>query len=255
MQYGNLTDHTVLYMVTGLMNRLLIYQDYVHNNGSLFKALIRYFGTDRVAFIDAAELSASPIPPETAAFIMPGGASRYVGDKLKGPGNARIIDYVREGGFYVGICAGAYYACRQTIWKKGHTDEISVSNELAFFPGDAVGPIDQFTIGDNTAKIVHLDNGHQTFYWGGPLFHSNDNSFDILARYADLPGQPPAIVSGTFGKGRYLLFSNHPEIDNAQLDLMTFDVVQNRYADIAAINAVPGMTLDGFTAILKKYIA
>ena len=244
------------------MTSILIYQDYVHNNGALYKALCRVFEPVQIGFADAEDVKNGALNDRLRAFIMPGGASRYVSDKLNGPGNAAIKEYVTSGGIYIGICAGAYYGCRQIEWRPGFDQSFSVDSELGFFPGTAKGPIPQFISNNNAhhmAAVTDLatDAGHvtKTFYWAGPVFESEEqDQYQVLARYAALSGQPPAIVSGSFGKGRYLLSSSHIEIDSAQLDLMSFDVPDNRYADIAELSNTDGVTTDYFTTLLNRFI-
>jgi glutamine amidotransferase-like uncharacterized protein len=59
---------------------------------------------------------------------------------------------------------------------------------------------------------VRLDSGAIVHYEAGPVFEGvNDPSVTVLARFADLPGAPPAIVSCAVGKGRAVLASPHVE--------------------------------------------
>lgn len=231
---------------------IFIYQDYVHNNGALFKAMSHHFGNEQVASCDANDIKNGILSLETKAFIMPGGASRYVSAKLDGTGNQAIKDYVANGGLYIGICAGAYYACQRTEWHPDTGPAFSVENQLAFFPGVAKGPIGQFAAADVVPLVTSTGETRHAFYWQGPAFESNQQNFSTLARYTD--PDIPAVVSGIFGKGCYLLFSPHLEIDNEQLDLMRFDVVDNRYADIAMMQVAPALATDYFVSVLKQHI-
>lgn len=244
------------------MPLIYIYQDYVHNNGGLFKTLQLQYGKENVAFIDADDIKNNALTPRVDAFIMPGGASRYVSDKLNGCGNQAIKDYVSQGGKYIGICAGAYYACRRIEWRPGFDQKFMVDSELGFFPGSAKGPIHPL-ISSNEKKhmaaltTLRLDNGQdiKSFYWAGPLFYSDEHDdFEILARYIDLPDQPAAIVQGNYKKGYYFLSSPHIEIDSSQLDLMTFNVVDNKYEDIAALPDHQGISNEYFHNLLQSFL-
>lgn len=65
-------------------------------------------------------------------------------------------------------------------------------------------------------------------YIGGSLFLENKHSrlnYKILAQYAELPGEPVAIITGEYGQGCWLLSSTHPEYDQEALDLINFNVV------------------------------
>ncbi len=243
---------------------IALYQDYVHNNGVLRRALARYFGAEHIIDADANDIIGGILTSEVRAFFMPGGASRYVADKLNGAGNATIRTYVEQGGTYVGICAGAYYACRRTEWLAGHANAISVDNELDFFAGVARGPIPEFMHEfshiDNHAAITMLhtqtNETIKTLYNSGPLFVADDNaSCVVVARYADLPNQPAAIITGTVGQGRYMLCSPHLEFDDQSLHLLQFDVPDNRMAELAALPSHPGLDGTYFAKLLTHLIA
>lgn len=239
-----------------MKKQIAIYQDYIHNNGSLFKVLKKYFKVNSIEYFDASDILEGHLTSDIKLFIMPGGASRYVSNKLDGKANLKIKQYVAAGGTYLGICAGAYYGCRRIEWLKGQTDEICVDNELGFFPGNAIGPIEALINGDKMASITTIEtqggNQYKTFYWGGGAFDSTEtDQFETLASYAD---GTPAIVTGTYGLGRYILSSPHIEIDSAQLDLMRFDVPDNRYADIAALKDTSGITTHVLYDILKRFV-
>jgi len=48
-------------------------------------------------------------------FMMPGGDEPWYGIHLAGEGNECIREYIKEGGSYIGACAGAYYAAKQAV--------------------------------------------------------------------------------------------------------------------------------------------
>lgn len=226
---------------------IFIYHDYAHHNAALWFALTRRYAG--VRYVDANDILGGALNEKPAAFVMPGGASRYVADKLNGAGNAAIKDYVASGGAYIGICAGAYYACNTIYWQHGD-QHIEAKNELAFFSGAAQGPIAEFCTGENTATITMTDTAVgrlPTFYLGGPRFFDVANSgATVLATYADLAVDNANVISGKHGAGRYLLTSAHPEYDHTALELMRFNVVDNRYSDIAALGDTSALTLDYF---------
>jgi glutamine amidotransferase-like uncharacterized protein len=51
----------------------------------------------------------------------------------------RLVEYVRAGGAYLGLCAGAYYACSRVEFEPGGPLEVVGNRELGFFPGVAAG--------------------------------------------------------------------------------------------------------------------
>lgn len=196
---------------------ILLYQDYIHNNGQLHAALVRVFGHAQVGFCDARDILSGILDDGVSLFVMPGGADLYYCEKLNGPGNARIRAYVEGGGSYLGICAGAYYACAALNWAAGTDQEISGARELGFYNGTATGPVMEFLEGQNingswlhAAPVTyHDDQGDITAllaYEAGPVFTGGDAV--ILARYED---GGAAIIETKIGQGRVILSSPHIE--------------------------------------------
>jgi glutamine amidotransferase-like uncharacterized protein len=197
--------------------RVLLYQDYIHNNGVLHAALRGTFGA--AEFCDAADIANGALW-DADLFVMPGGADLYYCEKLDGAGNAAIRQWVRDGGRYLGICAGAYYACATITWAAGTAQEITGPRELGFFPGAATGPVYDFIedgdIGkswDGVAPLAVDGRTRHEFYAGGPVFGDAEkyDGVRVLARYATLPGAPAAAVACAVGRGRAVLCGPHPE--------------------------------------------
>lgn len=160
---------------------------------------------------------------KTDIFIMPGGADLPYCERLNGKGNEKIREFVERGGTYIGICAGAYYACRR-IRFKGRDYSVTGDRELGFFEGTAEGSLPFLTDGN-----YYSDNGAESkamiplkfrekiydgyfYYHGGPMFIPDsiaDSRHKVIARYTD---NTPAIVKGKIGKGSYLISGVHFEI-------------------------------------------
>ncbi|KIZ05719.1 biotin--protein ligase [Monoraphidium neglectum] len=87
------------------------------------------------------ELLAGGWQARVALLVMPGGADLPYCKHLNGAGNALIRDYVSGGGSYLGICAGAYYACARVEFEAGSAMEVIGERELCFFPGVARGAV------------------------------------------------------------------------------------------------------------------
>ncbi|MGL6259830.1 BPL-N domain-containing protein [Vibrio sp. WXL103] len=223
---------------------ILIYSDNVSNNHVLYYSLSKLRGKQGIYFVNANEILAGALDADVDLLVMPGGASRYKSAKLDGRGNQLIKEYVQRGGRYMGICAGAYMACDTTHWAKGEPFEIVTQNELGFFNGIAKGPVEAFGRGDNynqtKPRVVELQMSSTelthtaSLYIGGCYFAPSDDSdeksdYQVLARFAELPDKPAAIVYGEYGHGRWLLCSSHPEYDREALELLDFDVVGNDY--------------------------
>ena len=242
--------------------KVLIYTDNVSNNHLLYYALGRVLGKDSVFFVNSVELLQGTLTADVDLFVMPGGASRYKSAKLDGEGSQIIKHYVENGGRYLGICAGAYMGCEQTHWAPGEQHEIVTANELAFFPGRAVGPVSQFGRGDNynatQARVVKLNYEGKcvdSLYMGGCTFvPESHEGYEVVATFTDVPEQPAAIVRGEFGNGRWLLCSTHPEFDNEAISMLDFDVVGNQYAEFSAIRPQANLSLSLFEELLQQLI-
>lgn len=163
-----------------------------------------------------------------ALFIMPGGADLPYVKALKGKGNQQIKDYVEQGGSYLGICAGGYYASREVQFAVGTPLEVAGARELSFFSGIAKGPVlapyyYDSNRGARVAKITISNNKLQNasvFYNGGPEFipDSQQKNTEVIARYENLPGHPAAIVKIKIGSGTAILTGVHFEYDPALMD-------------------------------------
>ena len=200
------------------MPPVLVYHDYIHGNGVLFRRLCRHYGGANVALCDARDILSGALD-EARLLVMPGGADLYYCEKLNGAGNDLIRSFVEQGGAYLGICAGAYYAARDIMWAQDTPHQIGGSRALAFFPGTVTGPVAAFIEdGDvekswkNAVRIRFGEDCHTVLYDGGGLF-TDDDTCDVLARYDDLPGRPAAIISCAVGKGMAILSSPHIEYD------------------------------------------
>ncbi|MCG8481027.1 MAG: BPL-N domain-containing protein [Spirochaetales bacterium] len=204
------------------MKTIAVYEDYVFNKGMLLKSLEGY----HYALLDSQDIISGTLSGTFDALIMPGGADLYFCEKLNGRANRIITSYVENGGNYIGLCAGAYYGCHAIEWAKDEgTEAVIGTRELAFYSGKAVGPIYQYIeerdfskSWDGCAQIQFQSEDPLTvWYAGGPMFeepsHANER---VRARYADLPGKPPAIVHIEVGKGRAILAGPHIEV-NADL--------------------------------------
>ena len=151
-------------------------------------------------------------------IVFPGGRADHMIMALSQEQIDNIREYVAEGGSYMGVCAGAYFASNYTIWDGVKYGEIS-GYILDLYYGDAVGPIKE--IGNyNLNKIYNPPhptnitwyNGEKfnVTYWGGPYFTPVDK-VKVLAIYDKV--QKAAAVKFNYHSGRVILFGFHPELD------------------------------------------
>lgn len=201
-----------------MKRNIVIYQDDGVGEFGL-KCLAQFFREDDVWFVTAEAVIDGRVLHMADIFVMPGGADLPYCEKLDGEGNDNIRAYVEEGGTYLGICAGAYYGCEAIEYHKGGDDEICEPRELAFAPVTAVGSIPAlakpYDLTLESAAVITLKNGLQTYYHGGPYFRL-DSMVEVLAYY-DLPFLAPAIIRTKVGKGTAILSGVHFEVGAAQL--------------------------------------
>lgn len=176
-------------------------------------------------------------------LVMPGGNSMTEFDSLGTNGVERMRAFVRNGGGYVGTCAGCCLLmdgpkkrARMMPWNssgsEGHT----------MFP--------TINLNAKGAKALGLKAGpHVMRYHGGPFLQPTTNviadahmeiwgTFDAEATFKGRINQKKkmygsgAVVGGTYGKGRVFVTSAHPEYFNGTL-----------YVIEAALKYVTGRTI------------
>jgi glutamine amidotransferase-like uncharacterized protein len=194
---------------------IVIYQDEGVGAFGLV-CLQRFFEKDTICLVSAAQVVDSSAFKDADLFVMPGGADLPYCKKLNGAGNKNIRAFVENGGTYLGICAGAYYACRDIEYHKGREDEICETRELALIKATAIGSLPDFAphYDDRlrTVAAVKLlaDDEVCAYYHGGCLFNLHEDTI-IHARYP-IEGTPPAVVENKIGNGRAILSGVHLEI-------------------------------------------
>lgn len=201
--------------------------------------------TITVRTIDATTLVRGEWRDDCCLLVIPGGADLPYCKYLNGIGTQMIREYVETGGCYLGLCAGAYFACKRVEFEVGTPLEVKGDRELAFYPGVARGSLfPGFTYeseeGAVAATIQYIDR-QSTWQWreckdyvnGGPAFiHGEEGSlpanFKVLATFldhdADLDApSPPAPATAALackvGLGRAILCASHPELSTSWLRL------------------------------------
>ncbi len=148
-----------------------------------------------------------------------GGIGSVQGGELEREGRRVVREFVRAGGGYVGICAGAYLAI-QGPPQYHHVAIVAARNwsEDAWRRGTAM--LEVAPVGGGEALRL--------FYANGPVFRRDERDglppWVALATYVDdkfcescgtrageLPGTP-AILAASYGAGRIVLFSPNPTL-------------------------------------------
>ncbi|KAG0741029.1 hypothetical protein G6F62_003927 [Rhizopus arrhizus] len=200
--------------------------------------------------IDRKVLQLEPWEENCAMLVMPGGRDLPYCEALNGQPNDRISQYVRNGGLYLGICAGAYYASQQIEFEKDNpVMEIIQPRELGFYPGLCRGttfPGFVYNSESGARSVVvltekealchhYLDSDVPSeikmYYNGGGYFVHPEkyNNVTVLCRFkehgprcTDEPEGPTAIVHCKVDEGDALLIATHPEYDVSSEDLLSF---------------------------------
>lgn len=154
-------------------------------------------------------------------LVFPGGTG---GGQAKGIGDAglnNVREYVRNGGGYVGICAGAYLACSNFSWGLGILNAGTVSSKWQ--RGQAI--LDLEMAGAEPAILGDVKGTFKVRYNNGPILkpwtRTDIPAYKTLAVFRTEVaehGSPegaqvnsPAQAIATFGKGRVFVSSPHPE--------------------------------------------
>lgn len=155
--------------------------------------------------------------------VFPGGSGGEMFDRLGREGQQAVRDYVKNGGGYLGICAGGWLATRRYL------GIANIEGIAPWYVG--VGELEVCMAADAThvfaadryqapsRRMIEMHNGP---LWSPTPPDSSRPAFRILAAYTGRGGTnkhagefftgKPAIVTDAYGKGRIILFSPHPEL-------------------------------------------
>ena len=169
--------------------------------------------------------------------IIFGGGYAYPGYTvlISADGKGRLRRFVEDGGVFMGVCAGAFFACDVVQWEGAvYDDESGYDTDL--FGGTCTGPIAELATYPDWAPAAILFQPHpaveafdeapftRTLWYGaGPWFTSGDPAAQVMAAYdsegIDERGEA-ALVTAPFGGGRVVLWGPHPEVrwDGASSD-------------------------------------
>lgn len=164
-------------------------------------------------------------------LVQSGGSGGGQGKALGEEGREKIRTFVRGGGAYIGICAGAYLASCDYPWSLNIINA-QVLDKKHWARGN--GPVDvSFTAQGRELLAVAGDN--LTIQYGqGPLLAPAQDAklppYEPWAKYEGeiaLKGAPKGVMPGTtavaaasYGAGRVVCFSPHPEKTAGQEPLL-----------------------------------
>ncbi|QDU16845.1 hypothetical protein CA11_46810 [Gimesia maris] len=167
--------------------------------------------------------------------IMPGGSGSGQAKALKPEGRAAVRTFVKNGGGYVGICAGAYLASSHyswsldiinaRVWDRAHWKRGKSNVTIQLTPAGSE------VLGKTKSK-------YNIYYSNGPLLVPDNQpdlpGYQVLASFESEVannGAPAEAMTGThaiirskFGSGRVICFSPHAETKNGPHSLIAIGV-------------------------------
>jgi len=205
---------------------------------------------DAASDIAVAHLSADDIRPEVLAqfdvVVFGGGSGSKEAATIGKEGADAVQRFVREGGGYIGVCAGAFLCSAHYPWSLNLIDTQVLTGKREV---EGLGTKSMWYRGGFSSQKMQLtERGRELFpgisenidvrYQNGPIVSpklSPDlKRYTVLAWFRSekvlYPPQEgtmintPAIVSGEFGKGRVISISPHPEATAGLEEMLTMAV-------------------------------
>lgn len=176
----------------------------------------------KIKTIDAVGIIEGSWREECQLLIFPGGRDIPYHERLQGKGAQEIRTFVEQGGRYLGICAGAYFASKEVVFERDTPNELSGERELCFFPGKAEGTLAHLGPysyeGHESAyphPITYKDKTIYVYYNGGCFFHKAEEypSVKVLSYYEIGEKRSSAIIECTVGEGKAILSGVHIEVE------------------------------------------
>jgi glutamine amidotransferase-like uncharacterized protein len=139
---------------------------------------------------------------DAVVWIQPGGHAVQESESMGDSMMEEVRNFVRNGGGYVGFCAGAFIA----------TEEIGTSGVrgLGVIPGKTIV---YEALGYPTIETMRIGKSSRQIYWeGGPYFILDDRDLETseIRGYYQRTEQP-SFVRASFGQGRSYVTGAHPE--------------------------------------------
>lgn len=168
-------------------------------------------------------------------LVQPGGGCNTQYQALGTNGVAEIERFVRRGGSYYGICAGAFLATQTCEAKKPRIGLVPYRDQcVGVYRGWGEVPLKMTE--DGLRLFGHSVTNRDVIYWGGPVLVAGDavpdSDVKTLATYDsyvfsscatnDIPSWYgcAALVAGRVGKGKVFISCPHPEKSDLTYDMV-----------------------------------
>jgi len=161
------------------------------------------------------------------AIVFPGGSGSRQSNSLGDVGRREVIDFVKNGGGFIGICAGAYLGSDypEYDWCL-HLADVHVRDREHYARGEGLVKVKLTGIGKNMLPEFKDKDFFYSYYHDGPMLVPGDNpgiqDYKTLALFESdlhLENDAPAgvmpgstfLLYGKQGKGGVVLCAGHPE--------------------------------------------
>jgi len=198
------------------------------------KVMLEEMGVE-VALVNAKDLSNQLKKTNCRLLVMPGGRDRPYHASLGVEGAKMIRQFVEQGGSFLGLCAGAYFASARVLFQPGTEMQVDEERPLALFPGTAWGTVTgpEFKYSSEAGTVaVDLGSGLIVYYNGGCAFKLEEGAMsaesEVVARYEEVQDKPPAVIRRHVASGKVILSGVHWEIpaDMAKEEGTNLNVVE-----------------------------
>ncbi|HTX61195.1 MAG TPA: pseudomurein-binding repeat-containing protein [Methanobacterium sp.] len=150
-------------------------------------------------------------------LVMPGGSGGSV--YLNTISKSVIQNFVKNGGGYLGICAGAYAAAAHT---DGYYDGWGIAPHVYAKAVSYEGKLNM-TITSTGAQVLNRSGTITISHYNGAAMYLTSSSAKIFATYADSKTGYKGyadIVGDFYGNGRTVLIGSHPELSPQYPDII-----------------------------------
>ena len=177
-----------------------------------------------LTFLDGDDIRAGALE-KLDMLVMPGGSSKNEYLSLGEEGFDRIRAFIRNGGGYIGTCAGCFLVCDQD---RDEAKRMHIVPVLYKDPPEGTIFLKHVLTDAGKAGLGLTNGTWRVRFHGGTVMKPTTNTiegakFEVWAKYAsDADVSAPvteknrvsgydAIMGGTYGKGRVVVFGAHPE--------------------------------------------
>lgn len=214
------------------MKKIYIYNDqgvFTQHLPQLKQWASRIFNSKYIFDINANSIKSEINLNNEDILIMPGGHARFYSEKLNGQGCKNIRNFIKNGGLFIGICGGSYFASTKVDFtgedlriesEQSSDQDLNVFNATAKGTIKELAPLFKDKGNSNTSVDISSDNHtYQAYYNGGPCFiPSNNEIFTPLFIYKKT--KKISAIKKTYSSGVIVLFGFHPELSqNEALNL------------------------------------